>query len=158
MNNEERGGTTRREGDDRESCYSQAKIEIYGLWHALQAYRLYIIGIKNLHVEIDASYIKGMLNNPDIQPGAAVNRWIVGIKLFHFDLIHVPGKLHNAPDGLSHCAQLPNDPTDEEDLDDWLNRTMGFAVVLMNSTLPWSRHFQRSAVLSSSLLAPYSAY
>jgi len=79
--------------NERESRYSQAKIEIYGLWHALQAYQLYIIGVKNLHVEIDASYIKGMLNNPDIQPGVAVNQWIVGIKLFHFELVHVPGNL-----------------------------------------------------------------
>src|SRR5882724_8317737 len=55
--------------NDRESHYSQAKIEIYGLWCTLQAYWLYIIGIRNIRVEIDASYIKGMLNNPDIQPG-----------------------------------------------------------------------------------------
>src|SRR5882724_9934688 len=34
--------------NERESRYSQAKIEIYGLWHTLQAYRLYIIGVKNL--------------------------------------------------------------------------------------------------------------
>ena len=60
--------------NEQESCYSQAKIEIYGLWHALQAYQLYIIGVKNFHVEIDASYIKGMLNDPDIQPGTVVNR------------------------------------------------------------------------------------
>ena len=33
--------------NERESRYSQAKIEIYGLWCTLQAYRLYIIGIKN---------------------------------------------------------------------------------------------------------------
>src|SRR5882724_12080751 len=61
---------------------SQAKIEIYGLWCALQAYQLYIIGVKNLQVEINASYIKRMLNNPDIQPGTLVSRWIIGIKLF----------------------------------------------------------------------------
>jgi len=36
----------------------------------------YIIGVKNLQVEIDASYIKGMLNNLDIQPGTVVNRWL----------------------------------------------------------------------------------
>src|SRR5882724_13627796 len=47
--------------------YSQAKIEIYRLWHALQAYQLYIIGIRNLRVEINASYIKGMINNLDIR-------------------------------------------------------------------------------------------
>src|SRR5882672_373930 len=64
--------------NERESCYSQARIKIFGLWHALQADWLYIIGVKNLLVEIDASYIKGMLNNPDIQPGTMVNRWIIG--------------------------------------------------------------------------------
>src|SRR6266481_9908277 len=93
--------------NNQESCYSQAKIEIYGLWCALQAYRLYIIGVKHLHVEIDVSYIKGMLNNPDIQPGAAVNQWIISIKLFHFELVHVPSTLHNAPDGLSQCTRSP---------------------------------------------------
>jgi len=54
--------------NDRELHYFQAKIEVCSLWHALQAYQLYITGIKNLRVEIDASYIKGMLNNLDIQP------------------------------------------------------------------------------------------
>jgi len=34
--------------NERESHYSQAKIEIYGLWHTLQAYRLYIISVKTL--------------------------------------------------------------------------------------------------------------
>jgi len=29
-----------------------------------------------------------MLNNLDIHPGTAVNRWIVGIKLFQFKVIH----------------------------------------------------------------------
>src|SRR5882672_2666934 len=86
--------------NERESCYSQAKIEIYGFWHALQAYWLYIIGVKNIWVEIDASYIKGKLNNPDIQPGTMVNRWIIRIKLFKFKLVHVPGCLHMGPDGL----------------------------------------------------------
>src|SRR5882724_10646293 len=124
--------------NDQESCYSQAKIEIYSLWHPLQAYQLYIIGIRNLRVEIDASYINGILNNPDIQPGAAMNRWIVGIKLFHFELIHVLGTLHTGPDGLSHQASSPNDPVVDDDMDDWLDSTMGFAIVLMNSTVPWT--------------------
>ena len=134
--------------NEHESCYSQAKIEIYGLWCALQAYQLYIISVKNLCIEIDASYIRGMLNNLDIQPGAAVNWWIIGIKLFHFDLVHVPGTLHNAPDGLSQRAHSPNDPVDEEDPDDWLDRTMGFAVVLMNSATPWSHQLQLSSPVS----------
>jgi len=99
--------------------YSQAKIEIYGLWCALQAYQLYIIGVKNLQVEINASYIKRMLNNPDIQPGTLVSRWIIGIKLFQLELTYVPGHLHMGLDGLSHHAASPNNPIKEDDTDDW---------------------------------------
>src|SRR5882724_3693740 len=86
-----------------------------------------------------------MLNNPDIQPGAAVNRWIVGIKLFQFELVHIPGCLHTGPDGLSCHATSPNDLIDEdEDADDWLDRTMSFAVVLMNSQPSWSSRLNSS--------------
>src|SRR5882724_10231500 len=113
----------------------------------------YIIGVKNLQVEIDASYIKGMLNNLDIQPGTVVNRWIVGIKLFQFELVHVPGCLHTGPDGLSHCAASPNDLIDEdEDMDDWLDRTMSFAIVLMKSWPSWSSRLNSSYHLTQATL------
>src|SRR5882724_3726317 len=86
-----------------------------------------------------------MLNNLDIQPGAAVNRWIVGIKLFQFELVHIPGCLHTGPDGLSCHAASPNDLIDEdEDTDDWLDRTMSFAIILMNSWPSWSSRLSSS--------------
>src|SRR5882724_4279494 len=78
-----------------------------------------------------------MLNNPDIQPGAMANRWIVGIKLFQFKLVHVPGRLHTGLDGLSQHAISLNDPVEEDDVDDWLHKTMSFAIVLMNSRPSW---------------------
>ena len=59
--------------NERESRYSQAKLELYGLFRALRAYKIYLVGAPNLQVEVDAKYIKGMLNNPDIQPNAAIN-------------------------------------------------------------------------------------
>src|SRR5882724_7461075 len=90
-----------------------------------------------------------MLNNLDIQPGATVNRWIVGIKLFQFELVHVPGRLHTGLDGLSHHATSPNDPIDEdEDADEWLDRTMSFAIVLMNSWPSWSSRLNSSYLLT----------
>src|SRR5882724_2652647 len=90
-----------------------------------------------------------MLNNPDIQPGAVVNRWIVGIKLFQFKLVHVPGHLHTGPDGLSCCAASPNNPIDEdEDVDDWLDRTMSSAIILMNSRPSWSSRLNSSYCLT----------
>jgi hypothetical protein len=52
---------------------------MYGLFCAICAYQIYIIGVKNLIVEIDAKYLKGMLNNLGIQPNATINWWIASI-------------------------------------------------------------------------------
>ena len=113
--------------NDRESRFSQPKLEIYGLYRTLRTLRLYIIGVRNLVVEVDARYIKGMLQNPDIQPTASINRWILGILMFHFTLVHVPGSLHG-PDGLSRRPRQPGDPEEEEDDDfeDWIDRVHNF--------------------------------
>jgi hypothetical protein len=114
--------------NDRESRFSQAKRELYGLFRAIGALRLFIIGVRNLVVEVDARYIKGMLNNPDIAPSASVNRWIVAILSFHFTLVHVPGKNHG-PDGLSRRPAQPGDEQDEdgeEVFEDWIDKMHGF--------------------------------
>ena len=86
---------------ERESRYSQPKLELFGLYRALRHWRLYIIGVKTLHVEVDAQHIKGMLNEPDLQPNAAINRWIQWILMFDFTLIHVAADKHKGPDALS---------------------------------------------------------
>ena len=57
----------------------------------MHASRLHLMGARKLVVEMDAAYIKGMINNPDLQPNATINRWIAGILLFDFKLVHVPG-------------------------------------------------------------------
>jgi hypothetical protein len=114
--------------NNRESKYSQPKLEIYSLYRALHALRLYLIGVRNLVVEVDTRYIKGMLSNPDISPSASINRWIVTILTFHFDLIHVPGT-HHGPDGLLRQPQQvrdDEDQDDEEELADWIDQLHGF--------------------------------
>ena len=73
------------------SHFSQPKLELYGLFRVLRLLKAYLIGVRNLVVEVDARYIKGMLANPDLAPSASMNRWIVSILLFHFTLIHIPG-------------------------------------------------------------------
>ena len=77
--------------NDHELCFSQPKLELYGLFHALRLLKMYLIGVWNLIVEVDVRYIKGMLLNPDITPTASINCWIVSILLFHFTLVHIPG-------------------------------------------------------------------
>ncbi|KAI0037427.1 hypothetical protein FA95DRAFT_1477644, partial [Auriscalpium vulgare] len=86
--------------NDREARFSQPKLELYSLFRALRALKIYLIGVRNMVVEVDAHYIKGMLDNPDIEPLASMNRWIIAILMFHFVLVHVPGLSHG-PDGMS---------------------------------------------------------
>ena len=59
--------------------FLQPKLELYGLYQVLQSWKLYLIGVWNLIVEVDAKYIKGMLANPDIAPSASINWWILSI-------------------------------------------------------------------------------
>ena len=58
---------------DQETRYSQPKLELYGLFRALREWPIYLIGAKKLQVEVDAKYIKGMMEQPDLMPK---NRWI----------------------------------------------------------------------------------
>ena len=58
---------------DVKSHYSQAKLELYGLFCALRAVHIFIFGVNNFTVEMDTKYIQGMINNPDLQPNVTIN-------------------------------------------------------------------------------------
>ena len=113
--------------NDHKRCFSQLKLELYGLYHALHTLQLCIIGVQNLIVETNVRYIKGMLQNPDIQPSASMNRWIVSILMFHFTLVHVRGAVHG-PNRLLHRPRQPEDPeeSDDEEFKDWIDAVHGF--------------------------------
>jgi len=130
---------------ERESRYSQSKIELYGLFRALHSLKLYIIGVQNLVVEMDASYIKGMLNHPDIHPAAVLNRWIAAIKLFDFQLRHIPAEKMRGPDGLSRRVKAEEDPDELSDAEDWLDTKLeSFSSVftITPQSLPYSASVQ----------------
>ena len=104
-----------------EANYGQFKLELYGLFRALRHYRAFIAGVKHLIVEVDASSIKGMLANPDIQASAVVNRWIQGVHQFDFELVHVPASKHKGPDALSRRPISQLDSLDESDPEQWVD-------------------------------------
>jgi hypothetical protein len=81
---------------------------------------------------MDAKYVKGMINNPDLQLNVTINCWIAGILLFHFKLVHISADKHTRPDGLSRHPAATEDPPDEDDVEDWLDDVYSFAVVLLN--------------------------
>lgn len=116
--------------NEREARYSQPKIELYGLFRALKACRVFLIGLDTFTVEVDAKYIKGMLNNPDIQPNASINRWIAAILLFDFKLVHVPAEKHTGADGLSRREPTEEerleDEEEAEDQEDWIDKALAF--------------------------------
>jgi transposase InsO family protein len=119
--------------NERESKYSQAKIELYGLFRALHALKIYIIGVRNLAVEMDASYIKGMINRPDIHPVAVINRWIAAVKLFDFNLRHVPATKMPATDGLSRREKSPEESSEESDAEEWLDSKLESSLMYLEN-------------------------
>ena len=125
--------------NDRESRYSQAKLELYGLFRALKQTQLFTIGVKKFVVEMDAKFIKGMLNSPALHPNDAINRWISAILLFDFDLVHVPADKHTGADGLSRRPHAPGDaPTeDPEELEDWIDTNTGLFLELTSPQSPF---------------------
>ena len=142
--------------NDRERRFSQPKLELYGLFRALRAYKIFIIGVRNFIVEVDARYIRGMLNNPDIAPSTSINCWIVSILTFHFELRHVSGKQHG-PNGLSRRPPQPGDLLEEEDdpeeSDDWVDNLYGFTH-LINPSLPATQSASFLFTLTSQLATP----
>ncbi|KIY60738.1 hypothetical protein CYLTODRAFT_326548, partial [Cylindrobasidium torrendii FP15055 ss-10] len=102
--------------------YSQAKLELRGLWRALHAMRIYLVGLQHFTVEMDAKYVRGMLNNPDVHPNASINRWIAAILLFNFTLVHIPAERFQGPDGLSR-REPTNDEGDipDDEAEDWID-------------------------------------
>jgi len=66
----------------------------------------HLASVKNLYIEADAKYIKGMLNNPYLQPNATLNQWIAGILLFDLLLfIFLPLITKNQMDFLINLQQ-----------------------------------------------------
>jgi transposase InsO family protein len=133
--------------NERESRYSQPKLELFGLFRALRHYRLYLIGVKNLHVEVDAKYIKGMLNEPDLQPNASMNRWIQGILLFDFKLVHVKAENHKGPDALSRRIPTAEELQEEQETDDWLD---DIALLSFSTHQPLFQQLQSYALFNQS--------
>lgn len=69
---------------ETESHCSQPKLELYRLFQALRHFCIYIIGVQNLYIVIDMKYIKGMLNEPNLQPNVTINCWIQRIFSYSF--------------------------------------------------------------------------
>jgi transposase InsO family protein len=100
--------------------YGQSKLELYGLFCALRKFRAYLWGAKRLVVEVDASSIRGMIDKPEVGC-PTMNRWIQGILLFDFELVHIPGEEHGGPDALSRRRFVEQDQDTVVESDGWVD-------------------------------------
>ena len=97
-----------------EKKYNAGKREYRALLKSLKKLKVCIYGVRFM-VEIDAKTLLHQLNLPIVDlPGAMVTRWITWIRLFDFDVRHVPGRQHSEPDSLS---RRPNDDDGDDDDD-----------------------------------------
>ncbi|KAE8223383.1 hypothetical protein CF319_g3572 [Tilletia indica] len=110
---------------DVEQRYSQAKLELCGVYKAIRILRYYIYGTR-LVLEVDAASLRQMINNPDV-PNAAMTRWIEYLKYFDIEVKHVPAKLHTLPDGLSRTDFKNQVPAEE-----WPDEKIGLGAEAMN--------------------------
>jgi len=86
--------------------------------------------VKNLTTEVNVKYIKGMINNPDLQPNMTINQWIVGILLFSFKLVHVSVLKYKGIDGLSRRPPVEEDPMEDSNYEDWIDCAYSFSIAL----------------------------
>ena len=84
-----------------ESGYDAGKQECRELLKALKKVRAYLYEVFFI-VKLDAQTLVSQLNRSaaDISE-ALINCWIAWIQLFDFDVLHVPGKKHQALNTLS---------------------------------------------------------
>ena len=102
---------------------------------------------------MDAKYVQGMINNLDLQPNATINRWITGILLLSFRLIHVLAAHHTGADGLSRRLPSDEDPPEEDDFEDWLDNSYSFSITLLNDHIaPYGGFAHLSRLLPGPLL------
>jgi len=117
---------------ERESRYSQAKLELFGVFKALKKCSHWIYG-RSVRLEVDAKYLIEMINAPEL-PNSAMTRWLWYIHMFDLHISHVPANKHAVVDGLSRRRPVDED-TDEDDAEEWLDRTCGVAIVDRESDL-----------------------
>ncbi|KAI7949114.1 hypothetical protein MJO28_007935 [Puccinia striiformis f. sp. tritici] len=84
---------------DRESDYSQSKLELCGVTKILKKLQTMLWG-QHFELQVDAKALIQMINSPSL-PTAPMTRWVAFIQLFSFDLVHKPGKTFTMPDSLS---------------------------------------------------------
>ena len=106
-----------------EQRYDATKRECRGAMKAIKKMSPHLTGVHFI-LETDAAVLVAQLNRTATDlPGSLVVRWIAWMRLFDFEVRHIPGKKNTAADGLSRRERTASDDIDdahEVDIDDWV--------------------------------------
>jgi len=110
---------------DAERKYDTLKLECRGLLKEPKKFRFWLFG-RYFTVYTDSQALVWLLNqSPNDLPNAMMIRWLLYIRLFDFDVKHIPGQKNGAVDALSRRGQSPEDETeDENEADDYFESRM----------------------------------
>src|SRR5882724_1079585 len=87
----------------------------------------------------DVSDILDLLQNTNSEPTPQPSTW----GQFSHNSVRMISNIQ-ATSVQSCCTSSPNDPIEEYDTDDWLDRTMSFAIVPMNCQQSWASKLNSS--------------
>ena len=118
-----------------EATYDAGKLECRAVLKTLKKFRHWLYGIHFI-LETDANTLVSQLNRPASDlPGALVTRWITWIRLFDFEVKHVPGKKNGAADGLSRRPATEEELQEQEkerDVDEFIAAEISFLRVAVS--------------------------
>lgn len=110
-----------------ESGYDQGKRECRALLKALKKFRQWLYGV-HFYVESDANTLCAQLNRSATDlPGALMTQWLAWIRMFDFEIRHIPGDRNQAADALSRKRPTKEDVREreqEEDIEEWVDKQL----------------------------------
>lgn len=96
---------------DLEQKYFQTEREALSLVWGVERFRLYLLGIK-FTLLTDCKALK-FLFSPRSRPCARIERWVLKLQNYTYDVEHIPGSA-NLADVFSRLCDLPPEPFDEK--------------------------------------------
>lgn len=118
-----------------EATYDAGKLECRAVLKTFKKFRHWLYGV-HFTLETDANTLVAQLNRPASDlPGALVTRWLTWIRLFDFEVKHVPGTKNGAADGLSRrpaTEEERRDQANERDIDDFIAAEISFLKVAVS--------------------------